>query len=401
MKAIRPYAWQMGSEQKKAKTVQGEINRQNQIRQRNLILIGLPILVYVVTGEWSHLQMSVAELQVRFGSETVTPELFENVLWMRGLLLLLMLVLGFWGWWLRDRPEKLYWPTTLFTLLTGGMLSAIAALALQINLSLDIFLIGLFVYCALFFMPPVIAVLFCFGSLAIYLIGASQILPDVAPAFRASLFVNGGIMAIMAFIVCVQNYRSKHAELSALTMLSVDNQDLQEAKRAIEITGATDSLTGVLNRRSLDHDLARMRARSDHYALAMIDLDYFKRYNDHYGHQAGDRTLKSVAKALQDTVSRSGDAVYRYGGEEFVVLLPHTPLEGASVAVEKLREAVEKLAIVHEYRPDDSRIVTISAGVAHTLEEGYDAVIDLADKRLYVGKAGGRNRIDSGQETPA
>ncbi len=386
----------MGSQAPKVQNVQGEINRQNQVRQRNLVLVGLPILAFIAAGEWANLHKPVAELQAHFGSANVTPELFAVVLGLRTVLLLLLVGLGYWGWRLRDNEERLYWPTTLFTLLTGGMLSAIAALALQINLSLDIFLVGLFIYCALFFLQPIIAALFCFGSLAIYLGTAALISPEAAPAFHAGLVINGGIMVTLGFVVCLQNYRSKHAELSALAMLSADNVDLQEAKRAIELTSAIDSLTGVLNRRSLDHDLALLRSRSDHYALAMVDLDYFKLFNDHYGHQAGDRTLKSVATALADAVSRSGDKVYRYGGEEFIVLLPHTPLEGAAVAMERLRAAVERLAIAHEFRPDDRGLVTISAGVAHSLEQGFDAVLDLADQRLYAGKAAGRNRIDSG-----
>ena len=386
----------MGSQSPKVQNVQGEINRQNQVRQRNLVLVGLPILAFIAAGEWANLHKPVAELQAHFGSANVTPELFAVVLGLRTVLLLLLVGLGYWGWRLRDNVERLYWPTTLFTLLTGGMLSAIAALALQINLSLDIFLVGLFIYCALFFLQPIIAALFCFGSLAIYLGTAALISPEAAPAFHAGLVINGGIMVTLGFVVCLQNYRSKHAELSALAMLSADNVDLQEAKRAIELTSAIDSLTGVLNRRSLDHDLALLRSRSDHYALAMVDLDYFKLFNDHYGHQAGDRTLKSVATALADAVSRSGDKVYRYGGEEFIVLLPHTPLEGAAVAMERLRAAVERLAIAHEFRPDDRGLVTISAGVAHSLEQGFDAVLDLADQRLYAGKAAGRNRIDSG-----
>ena len=386
----------MGSQSPKVQNVQGEINRQNQVRQRNLVLVGLPILAFIAAGEWANLHKPVAELQAHFGSANVTPELFAVVLGLRTVLLLLLVGLGYWGWRLRDNVERLYWPTTLFTLLTGGMLSAIAALALQINLSLDIFLVGLFIYCALFFLQPIIAALFCFGSLAIYLGTAALISPEAAPAFHAGLVINGGIMVTLGFVVCLQNYRSKHAELSALAMLSADNVDLQEAKRAIELTSAIDSLTGLLNRRSLDHDLALLRSRSDHYALAMVDLDYFKLFNDHYGHQAGDRTLKSVATALADAVSRSGDKVYRYGGEEFIVLLPHTPLEGAAVAMERLRAAVERLAIAHEFRPDDRGLVTISAGVAHSLEQGFDAVLDLADQRLYAGKAAGRNRIDSG-----
>ncbi len=386
----------MGSQSPKVQNVQGEINRQNQVRQRNLVLVGLPILAFIAAGEWANLHKPVAELQAHFGSANVTPELFAVVLGLRTVLLLLLVGLGYWGWRLRDNEERLYWPTTLFTLLTGGMLSAIAALALQINLSLDIFLVGLFIYCALFFLQPIIAALFCFGSLAIYLGTAALISPQAAPAFHAGLVINGGIMVTLGFVVCLQNYRSKHAELSALAMLSADNVDLQEAKRAIELTSAIDSLTGLLNRRSLDHDLALLRSRSDHYALAMVDLDYFKLFNDHYGHQAGDRTLKSVATALADAVSRSGDKVYRYGGEEFIVLLPHTPLEGAAVAMERLRAAVERLAIAHEFRPDDRGLVTISAGVAQSLEQGFDAVLDLADQRLYAGKAAGRNRIDSG-----
>lgn len=386
----------MGSQPPAVLSVQGEINGQNQVRQRNLVLVGLPILAYIAAGEWSNLHKSTAELQAHFGSETVTPELFAVVFGMRVALMLLMVGMGFWGWTLREQPERLFWPTTLFTLLTGGLLSAIAALALQINLSLDIFLLGLFVYCAFFLMSPLVAALFCFGSLGIYLAMASVSLGDTAPAFRLGLLVNGGIMAGLAFVVCLQNYRSRRAELTALTMLSADNLDLQEAKRAIELTSATDSLTGVLNRRSLDHDLAMLRSRADHYALAMVDLDHFKCYNDHYGHQAGDQALKSVAGALEAAVSRSGDKVYRYGGEEFVVLLPHTPLEGAAVAIERLREAVERLAIAHEHRPDDSRIVTISAGVAHSSEQGFDAALDLADQRLYAGKAAGRNRVDVG-----
>ncbi|MCH8478296.1 MAG: hypothetical protein LAT56_10160, partial [Wenzhouxiangella sp.] len=116
--------------------MQGEINGQNQLRQRNLVLVGLPILAYIAAGEWSNLHKSTAELKAHFGSETVTPELFATVFAMRVALMLLMVGLGFWGWKLRERPERLFWPTNLFTLLTGGLLSAIAALALQINPSI-------------------------------------------------------------------------------------------------------------------------------------------------------------------------------------------------------------------------------------------------------------------------
>ncbi len=380
-------------------SVQAEINRQNAQRQRYFTLVGLPILVYLLINEIGHFLSTPAELTRHFGVVALQPELFGYVMAFRVVTILTIIGFAIWAWRYRKRAESLYWPTTLFVLSIGILLSATAVLALNINLSTDIFLLGLFLFCALFLMPAWLALSFCIGCTLVYVGGGLWLLADAPPSFRSGLVVNCSIMAGLGLVVCLQNYRSKHAELSALKMLDQDNRSLLQAKQAIEYSSSLDSLTGVFNRGALDHDLAAMASNRDHFALAMIDIDFFKPYNDHFGHRAGDQALKRVADALVASLSRSGDRVYRYGGEEFVVLLPHTPLQGAIITLERLRSAVEKLAMEHPTRSDQAGAITISAGVAHSREAGFETAIDLADRRLYQSKADGRNRVTgSGQD---
>lgn len=371
--------------------VRAEINRQNWVRQRIFTLIALPILVYLLISEIRHFQSTPDVLATYFGLTALDPGLFGLVILFRIATIAVIVVFGVWSWRCRKHAEALYWPTTLFIVTTGALLSATAVMALHINLSADIFLLGLFVFCALFFMPVGLALTFCIGCTLIYVGGGLWLLDNAPPSFRAGLAVNCGIMAGLALVVCFQNYRSKHAELTALQLLNQDNRNLIEAKQAIEHASSRDSLTGVFNRGALDHDLAVMAANRDHFALAMVDIDFFKPYNDHFGHRAGDTALKKVAATLADQLSRSGDRVYRYGGEEFVVLLPHTPIQGAVITLERLRSAIEALALDFPTRPDQAGVITISAGVAHSHESGFDSVIDLADRRLYASKAAGRN----------
>jgi diguanylate cyclase (GGDEF)-like protein len=156
-----------------------------------------------------------------------------------------------------------------------------------------------------------------------------------------------------------------------------------------------DTLTGLGNRLRLAEDLEALCgrvARYGHsYCLALFDLDNFKGYNDGAGHAGGDDVLRSVAGALQREI-RSGDAVYRYGGEEFLVLLPEQTIETAVLAAERLRTAVEALAIPHPA----GGVVTISAGVAGLDNPSCEPsqVFELADQALYRAKADGRNRVE-------
>jgi diguanylate cyclase (GGDEF)-like protein len=174
---------------------------------------------------------------------------------------------------------------------------------------------------------------------------------------------------------------------------------LIQANRELHRLSSRDGLTGVANRRYLDEmiDIEWQRAKrlETETAFLMIDIDYFKRYNDEFGHQRGDDCLKAVARVLERGVDRSADFVARYGGEEFVVLLPATGLEGAFIVAERLRVAVESLEIRHP-TSDVSNVITVSIGVASILyssDETLASLIDTADRALYSAKQRGRNRV--------
>jgi diguanylate cyclase (GGDEF)-like protein len=159
-----------------------------------------------------------------------------------------------------------------------------------------------------------------------------------------------------------------------------------------------DPLTRLGNRRSLQEDLEVLWARSRRYgrgfAVALCDVDRFKAFNDRYGHQAGDEALRMVAATMAGQV-RAGDGVYRYGGEEFVLVLPEQTLESALVAVERVRNAVEQQAIPHA-AGGPGGVVTLSAGIAAFHPDRPETVEDLlklADVALYRAKSGGRNRV--------
>ncbi|EUB75551.1 response regulator receiver modulated diguanylate cyclase [Pseudomonas sp. GM41(2012)] len=162
-----------------------------------------------------------------------------------------------------------------------------------------------------------------------------------------------------------------------------------------------DGLTGVANRRKFDEDLLadwRQCFREQKpLSLILVDVDYFKRYNDRYGHLAGDGCLKSVAQALSETVRRPYDLVARYGGEEFACILPNTDLRGAVELAEKMQRNIRSLGIEHS-ASDVDRVVTISLGVATLVPTAvleFQALIVAADKQLYEAKKTGRARVCS------
>lgn len=165
-----------------------------------------------------------------------------------------------------------------------------------------------------------------------------------------------------------------------------------------------DGLTGLHNRRAFDERLARELRHAARtvqpLALALIDVDFFKPYNDHYGHQAGDDALRAVAQALQQAMLRPVDLAARYGGEEFVCLLPETAAAGAQAVAERLRAAVQALALPHAHS-QAAPVLTVSIGVAAWPTQldrpapAPEALIQAADAALYDAKHGGRNRVCS------
>ncbi len=159
-----------------------------------------------------------------------------------------------------------------------------------------------------------------------------------------------------------------------------------------------DGLTGVYNRRHFDERLASEWARAvrggTELSVVLLDVDFFKRYNDRYGHQAGDDCLRRLAACLKDTLKRPTDLVARYGGEEFVCLLPDTPLAGAMSLAEHLRDNVAALALEHADSAAAS-VVTVSLGVCCKPPDGVGSAASLlrgADAQLYQAKALGRAR---------
>ena len=168
-----------------------------------------------------------------------------------------------------------------------------------------------------------------------------------------------------------------------------------------------DALTGIHNRHfmedSLDQLLPTLSRSGSKLAILMMDIDYFKRYNDTYGHNMGDECLKTVAQTLQNSIKRAGDFVARYGGEEFIAVLPNTDKEGACMVANKILENIRACNIPHE-KNDAASCVTISIGVtAETVKHTHKSVdyIKCADKALYLSKQNGRNQstyIDYNEE---
>lgn len=194
----------------------------------------------------------------------------------------------------------------------------------------------------------------------------------------------------------------KVEELLALkAQLEETNQQLEQVNLQLEELSRTDALTGLANRRQLKEVLAtewrRALRNGRPLALIMADIDAFKSFNDTYGHLAGDECLRKIAAALRCPLMRSSDLAARFGGEEFIILLPGTDLEGATHIAESIRRNVENLAIPHAGSASGSRI-TMSFGVTAGKPSARLMDLDLiccADKALYMAKEKGKNRCVS------
>jgi diguanylate cyclase (GGDEF)-like protein len=167
----------------------------------------------------------------------------------------------------------------------------------------------------------------------------------------------------------------------------------------LEALSWTDGLTGVANRRHfdamLDQEWSRALRTRAPLSIIMVDVDFFKNYNDTFGHARGDECLQAVARALAEGAKRAGDVIARYGGEEFVLLLPSAHGEGLKTHADALRGRIEALAIAHP-KPDGCSCVTASLGVASRVADRETRASDLlalADAALYQAKASGRNRV--------
>ncbi|MEP7099103.1 MAG: diguanylate cyclase [Burkholderiales bacterium] len=223
------------------------------------------------------------------------------------------------------------------------------------------------------------------------------------------LFLAGTLLIVSLFLIRVDYAFGAAGVLIAVlgyglrsTVMQVRHIErgdrLQRDRSALRAIAWTDALTGVANRRFFDQALAGAWRRGldagGSLAVLMIDIDHFKLLNDRYGHPAGDACLRAVARALREALVRPGDVLARYGGEEFVALVHEADAAGAEVVAERLRAAVQALAIVNA----DSAlgIVSVSVGTAGAVPvaEGLPtALVDAADKALYEAKCAGRNQV--------
>ena len=181
--------------------------------------------------------------------------------------------------------------------------------------------------------------------------------------------------------------------------LEAAQRQLEDKNRLLERLSALDTLTGIANRRRFDDVLRQEWKRSarDSSSLALLfcDIDHFKRFNDTYGHQAGDDCLVRVAQAMEDTLNRPADLAARYGGEEFVGLLVDTDPEGALLLAERVRARVEGLDIEHA-SSDVAGVLTVSLGAAAIVPQTGmrpEDLVSIADQALYAAKQDGRNRV--------
>ena len=185
-----------------------------------------------------------------------------------------------------------------------------------------------------------------------------------------------------------------------LTLRVELHMSLLKQMRDIEQLGLVDSLTGINNRRSynivFDNEWKRAARTRQHLSLLMIDIDHFKRFNDTHGHLCGDEVLKSMAKILVASVKRGSDYVFRWGGEEFAVILPNTPIEGAYHVAESIRTNIENSSTVYE---GNSYKITVSIGTSSVIPDCSTVLSDSflfrrsVDKALYSAKEQGRNRV--------
>ena len=230
------------------------------------------------------------------------------------------------------------------------------------------------------FAPAVITA----SPLFVSFVGASYLQGEVS-----DLIIYGTYLAFVNLICAICSYSYE----AGRRKLFVESLTLKDMARR-------DSLTGLANRKALDEYLESIwsyaRREGQPLALAMIDIDHFKAFNDHYGHQAGDRCLAAVADIVGKGARRPLDFTARFGGEEFVLVLPGPSIEAAEKITDYLRRQIVLLNIPHETSPT-APYVTVSAGLAHvdpqSTSRSIDGLIQLADQALYDAKQRGRNRV--------
>ncbi|ARN74627.1 diguanylate cyclase domain-containing protein [Oceanicoccus sagamiensis] len=183
-----------------------------------------------------------------------------------------------------------------------------------------------------------------------------------------------------------------------IQFIEVQQDELEKQSEKLHRLSIEDGLTGLANRRRFDQTLNSYWEISERekypLVLLMCDIDFFKQYNDHYGHQQGDEAIQAVAEVLRSATNRKTDLAARYGGEEFAVLLPNTEIEGAEIIAQRIHSLIKEKAIPHQLSTVSEELtMCVGIGISRNHSEiGKDELIEQADKALYLAKAAGRNQ---------
>jgi diguanylate cyclase (GGDEF)-like protein len=239
------------------------------------------------------------------------------------------------------------------------------------------------------------------ASLCIYII---YIIFNILLSYVSiNFWINDAIMLLVIITISLignfQLEKESRRNVIFTLLLSIESIKLEKSNKILTRLSISDFLTGIANRRLLDETLEKewrsgLRKKTP-ISIIFIDIDFFKPYNDNYGHQAGDECLKLISNVLRTYSRRPRDLCARYGGEEFVILLPEFKLSEAVELAEKIRQDIHKLNIKHEFNKA-AAYVTVSMGVAETIPSPnfkYMHLFELGDNALYTAKTAGRDRI--------
>lgn len=287
----------------------------------------------------------------------------------------------------------------------AGLLGAIYGLGIILFFPFIPILNKIYLLLLISVMTPAGLVSFASDKLSFNLYLFFIILPPIVWLFSQGEFqyFSIGFYAIIYALVVMKLFKWNHDTLTNVIRLNIENKhllkSLQDANSSLKELSSIDELTQISNRRNLDDITEKEWARAKRFktpiAMMMIDIDYFKEFNDKFGHLKGDECLVSIATYMKDNLNRAADYVARYGGEEFCIIMPETNLSGAISLAEKIHAGVRELKIPN---PDStvSKYITISIGVTSINPSGDESHMDLIhtiDKALYKAKNDGRNII--------
>lgn len=278
------------------------------------------------------------------------------------------------------------------TILAGGMLFKNPVLAQEAYYVSTLLVIVIMLPLKL---PMTAGTLCCLGGLVLGVLVALLLGAD--PSWSLILTYYLSSVAVVFFIAVLMQRQERINFLQGL-LLTHESSERMRLNAMLEKLALEDQLTGLANRRSFNdtlfHEWERCGRSRQPLALLFMDVDYFKRYNDTYGHAAGDQCLSSIGQALKDSLLRPADTAARYGGEEFVILLPETTREGALAVAQRVLEQIDARAIPHQ-SSDVAPHVTTSIGIALQIPDRYSSsalLLENADKALYQAKQAGRHQ---------